>query len=361
VQSNTSNFPGLFCDAAVAGVNNVCGITNGTTTNIPWYTLTGQNGAAPPGTFYEGGIDITALIPGAQCFASFMATSRSSTTTTAEIKNFVLAAFPVCGISVSKTCTGATVNSAGTAVDTTFNAVVKNTGLGTVYNVSLAEDPSVAATCTITSIDGTATSTPLGTTPVQVKASLGGGATTTVGLTCEGTANGLVNKINASAASSQSLASNDLTANATSNVCQATVTPNLVVNKACDTAKPVQLTADGTLTFQVCNDFTITNTGNETLNNVTVTDTEFVNGASANVNIVSGISLAPGASAPASALYPLHCYTTTTPNVGLSQSSTTGIAFMDQVTNISYQGEFDPVPTTTSMGPQAQCPLCPAP
>ena len=43
------------------------------------------------GQFFEGGINITQLLPGSDsCFSAFMATSRSSAEPNASIKNFVI-------------------------------------------------------------------------------------------------------------------------------------------------------------------------------------------------------------------------------------------------------------------------------
>lgn len=100
--TNTSGLSGLFCDSTGDAA---CAITNSGTPTVAWTPPNGSSTMAP-GQFFEGGIDVQALgISGGPCFSSFLATSRSSTTANAEIKNFVLGNFPVCKISVSKTCT----------------------------------------------------------------------------------------------------------------------------------------------------------------------------------------------------------------------------------------------------------------
>ena len=76
-----TNVAGVFCDAG----DRVCGATNNTSLNIPWA------GTVQPGQFFEGGINITQLLPGSDsCFSAFMATSRSSAEPNASIKNFVI-------------------------------------------------------------------------------------------------------------------------------------------------------------------------------------------------------------------------------------------------------------------------------
>jgi hypothetical protein len=88
---------GVFCDS----LDQVCGATNTGNIALPW------NGTVKAGQFFEGGINITKLVGGDGCFASFMATSRSSSVDGAAIKNFILSpGFQTCriGISVTKAC-----------------------------------------------------------------------------------------------------------------------------------------------------------------------------------------------------------------------------------------------------------------
>lgn len=54
-------------------------------------------GGYPQGTLLEGGINITQLLPDSDgCFASFMAETRSSTSPTAQLKDFALGDLPLC-------------------------------------------------------------------------------------------------------------------------------------------------------------------------------------------------------------------------------------------------------------------------
>ena len=101
---------GAVC-AAGDGVNPIaCAIANDENgpndpTPAPWpYTFKdGTEGSFPFETFFEGGINITELVGGPACFSSFMAESRSSSSFTAALKDFVLAEFAVCSIEVTKT------------------------------------------------------------------------------------------------------------------------------------------------------------------------------------------------------------------------------------------------------------------
>lgn len=60
-------------------------------------TPTTPAGGYPQGTFLEGGINITQLLPDSDgCFASFLAETRSSTSETAQLKDFALGDLPLC-------------------------------------------------------------------------------------------------------------------------------------------------------------------------------------------------------------------------------------------------------------------------
>jgi uncharacterized repeat protein (TIGR01451 family) len=78
----------------------VCAIANTDDETAPWsYTPKfGDPGTFPEGSFFEGGVDLDEIFPsGAPCFSTFMAETRASTETTAELKNFVLGNFDTCG------------------------------------------------------------------------------------------------------------------------------------------------------------------------------------------------------------------------------------------------------------------------
>jgi hypothetical protein len=91
--------------ATAAGNAAFCGIVNPTNGTVsPWpFTDKGGNSTFQQGEYYEGGIDLSAF-PGLakECFASMLAESRASTSTSATLKSFVLMGFAACG---SKTVT----------------------------------------------------------------------------------------------------------------------------------------------------------------------------------------------------------------------------------------------------------------
>lgn len=125
--------PSIFCDAG----DRVCGGTNNTNISIPWA------GTVQPGQFFEGGVNITRLLPGSDsCFASFMATSRSSSEPNASIKNFILSSFPVCKLDVTTMCEKAEFQAASNNVMNFIKGMVVNDGGGAVSNVVVTNNPA---------------------------------------------------------------------------------------------------------------------------------------------------------------------------------------------------------------------------
>jgi hypothetical protein len=76
-----------------------CGTVNPTAgTTSPWsFTDKSGNTTFAQGEFYEGGIDLSNFGLANECFASTLAESRSSTSTSATLKSFVLGGFGACG------------------------------------------------------------------------------------------------------------------------------------------------------------------------------------------------------------------------------------------------------------------------
>jgi uncharacterized repeat protein (TIGR01451 family) len=106
-----------------------CATVNQSPTSSPWpYTPKANEGG--PGTFqtsafFEGGINITQLIPDAGCFTAFTAETRSSTPFDAVLKDFLIGDLDTCvrDVSVAKTPDGGTAN-AGDPIS--FTIVVTN-------------------------------------------------------------------------------------------------------------------------------------------------------------------------------------------------------------------------------------------
>jgi hypothetical protein len=101
-------------DSAKCGTeanDDFCGIVNPNTIELPWpfvdksgTTLpddpndpdTDPEPAALNGEFYEGGVNLTALDLGDRCFTTVGAETRSSTSTTAVLKDFIIGEFGSC-------------------------------------------------------------------------------------------------------------------------------------------------------------------------------------------------------------------------------------------------------------------------
>lgn len=127
---------GAICGAGGAAADLACAISNSEgeandPTPSPW-PYTSKDGfvdSFPFETFFEGGINISQLIGGDGCFASFMAETRSSSSFTAQLKDFITGAFPLCGFEVDKMCE-ADINASDTEVTVSFYGNLDNTGVG---------------------------------------------------------------------------------------------------------------------------------------------------------------------------------------------------------------------------------------
>jgi uncharacterized repeat protein (TIGR01451 family) len=116
-----------------------CGTVNRSPQTSPWpYTPKANEGS--PGTFltgafFEGGINITRLVPDAGCFTGFIAETRTSTPFDARLKDFVTGNFNLCSISVTKT--GDTLSKVGDPAD--YTVTIQNTGSLTLYKDDITD------------------------------------------------------------------------------------------------------------------------------------------------------------------------------------------------------------------------------
>lgn len=125
---------------------NICGRVNGSSTPAPWdYTPksnVGVPGTFPANTFFEGGIDLTAFAGGQQvCFSSFLVETRSSTSTTAQLKDFALDGFDTCAAKISIGASG--VNEVG---DTHTFTVKVERSFGGAFTGVAGLNPAVTLT-----------------------------------------------------------------------------------------------------------------------------------------------------------------------------------------------------------------------
>ncbi len=116
-----------------------CGTVDRSPQTAPWpYTPKANEGS--PGTFltgafFEGGINLTRLVPDAGCFTGFMAETRTSTPFDARLKDFVTGNFTLCSIAVTKT--GDTLSKVGDDVD--YTVTITNDGALTLYKDDISD------------------------------------------------------------------------------------------------------------------------------------------------------------------------------------------------------------------------------
>jgi len=131
------------CASSATGAHIACAIAN-TVGGIPsvWaYTpKAGAAGQFPVASFFEGGINVTQLLGGAPCLSSFIVETRSSTSNSAQLKDFLRGSFVLCGLNATKTCRGnGTVNSGGASIHYAFDGTVTNTGGGVASDVLVVD------------------------------------------------------------------------------------------------------------------------------------------------------------------------------------------------------------------------------
>jgi hypothetical protein len=136
-----------------AGNLDACAITNPTETPAPTFwgyvPKFGTAGQFPPQSFFEGGVDLNKIFPtGVPCFSSFLAETRSSSSITAQLKDFAEGSFNLCKITVTKNCNFVGVTPDGTALQYTFSGTVHNDGSGPVYDVQVIDTPGATGTQT---------------------------------------------------------------------------------------------------------------------------------------------------------------------------------------------------------------------
>ncbi|MGH8518187.1 MAG: hypothetical protein ACREUE_12090, partial [Panacagrimonas sp.] len=122
----TPAFHGTNCGTGTAN-DNACGVTNTGTVDAPWpYTPKfGADGSFPAVSYFEGGVNLSALFPqGIPCLSTFLAETRTSQSEDAVLKDFALGQFELCSFNVAKT--GPTIGKVGD--DVTFSITITNTG-----------------------------------------------------------------------------------------------------------------------------------------------------------------------------------------------------------------------------------------
>jgi hypothetical protein len=358
-----------------AGVDVACAIANRTATPVPavWpggYTFKGggNGGNFPISTLFEGGINITQLLgTNATCFSSFMAMTRTSASTTAQLKDFVVDRFPLCGISVSKTCNGTTtVSPDGAHFRNEYTVAITNTGAGPVHDAAFVEAANLDGdhSCKLTEIDGQdVADVPLVAGSAQTIASLlPSGGVATAKVQCDTLDNPFTNSVSAQAYAAPPvqgqplplLLTTDVVAN--SPACTAfQIEGELLITKACANRHDANnvlvtpaVTMNASLVPKVCVDIGVTNDSNQRVTGIQIVDDMLSAAATP-----APFALDPGASR----MFENLCYTPDTGDDPL-ETNPGKISFTDQAyaegTGVLTQQTLASAPVT------ATCKLCPS-
>lgn len=325
-----------------------CAITNeefgpNDPTPSPW-SYTSKDGFVdefPYETFFEGGANLSDLLGGDTCFASFMAETRSSSSFTASLKDFRLDSFPVCAISVTKTCSGGTLNAANTMITYDVTGMVTNDGFGTVYNVGVSDSPAFDAGSLMWSGDPTS---------LAGQTSIGYSATITVPLAQNGTGD----TVTATANTASDNMGTSLSDTASATCPTIMVNPAAMVTKNCSSVVAVE---NNTVVAKVNVNGEVCNTGDSTLSNVTVTDNKAGILLSGATLVAPADPMNPGDTMGACQNYSGN-YTPTAAldNSDMPTTDPSAVVFKDSVTVTATDIFGAPLsPTPTAM---ATCPLC---
>ena len=326
-----------------------CGITNTTAGETPPWAYLSKSGTTsfPTATFFEVGINISDVFAAAgggavPCFSSFMAETRSSSSVDAELKDFALHSFPVCGVAVSKVCKDPKLVS-NTLIGYTIEGRVQNTGFGTLNNVTLTDNPAAATAFDRFACDAAnlPTGTALGGFGNGV--SLAPLASACYRSTFNTTTNGQDDVVTASASAGGAT----VTAQAAADCPDLKLSPLLDVTKSCSTTLALD---NNKLVVKVDVAGSVCNTGDSTLLNVTVTDTDIAGNL-----LGTALTLATGACQTFAASY-FPSSAENRLNLGTS-TLVPGLAkFSDTVTATATAPLGFQVPPDTAT---AECTLCP--
>lgn len=363
--------------ADIAGQADVaCATTNNAATPSYWPFVPkfGSAGTFPAESFFEGGIDLTALV-GNVCLHSFMANTRTSHSETADLKDLALGDFNTCGSIdlVRKTCNGKDGLGYDPATErylTTHQLTLRNDGGGSdVFDVSIREDAvGPGNSCTITAISGgsgghAALPIPIADnqTFYKVANSLAPGVANqmSVTLTCASTLNPFANSATVRAGEnpggSNLSDSYSETADDIATSCTFDAAPSLTLTKACD--NPVVLDPANGFKPLVCVDITLKNTSNPAQAvDVTYFSDAHMDGTTAdllgNIPLVNNRrTLAPGATVNAR-----DCYTPTAPD-----NNQTLPGLVNYSDTVSALGTGRASGTAEAEEQSDTCPLCPVP
>jgi uncharacterized repeat protein (TIGR01451 family) len=251
---------GAECD--LPGDEDACATVNAVNTASPWAFLNKSGSDAfAPGEFYEGGINLDTVFGGdAPCFSGFLAETRSSQSTTAQLKDFALGNFNTCQPPTIETqVSSSTSDFGGNVTDTATLSGNDGPASGTVTFFICTPSHVTAAGCPSGGVQ-------VGS-PVAVDTTANGGSATsaayTVGLTAAAAGKYCWRAVYAPDADSQYLAASHT--NATTE-CFTVAPATIEIEKTANPAGPVS--AGAGIGFDV----TVTNNGTQTTLGISVND-----------------------------------------------------------------------------------------
>jgi hypothetical protein len=142
-------------------VHTTCGASNTAVKPSPWFydAKSGPDNSFPQGSFYEGGVNLSALGHGDTCVASFIAETRSSQSVDAVLKDFASGSFSLCSAKIEIAADG--VNRVGAShpvtvtVTQTQNGVDSPAADGTIVDLDIVSGPGTLSAETCTTTNGT--------------------------------------------------------------------------------------------------------------------------------------------------------------------------------------------------------------
>ncbi|MFL5725157.1 MAG: isopeptide-forming domain-containing fimbrial protein [Chloroflexota bacterium] len=249
---------GAACDVS-EGTFDICARTNAAITNAPW-TFENKDGDNDfgIGQFFEGGINLSDMFGGeAPCFGAFLAETRSSQETDAQLKDFALGDFNTCvPPDITTTSSVSTADFGQTVTDTANLSGSNGAVTGTV-------DFFICTPAQVTAAGCPAGSGSLVTDNAAINAGVAVSTGYTIGLTAAAAGTYCWRAEYTPSASSDYLAASHT--NATTE-CFTVAPPTIDITKTANPAGPVS--AGDQIGF----DITVTNTGTTTAHGVTVSD-----------------------------------------------------------------------------------------
>jgi len=270
-QCADSNLRVLAIPNSSCGSSIYCGVTNSAATNSTW-----EGSLASP-LFFEGGVNLTAAFAAVgvtqlPCFSSFLVETRSSQSTSAVLKDFLAGGFPVCGLSLTKACGTPTIAANGTQVNYPVNGLVTNTGVGTLYNVSVFDTPQGGTAKPAILVSNNVSGSPNFNTSVLGAGETGtwSDSTTSSAASASDSAIAQGGLSSTTVPNGSSTQTNTVTSTIASKTCTSTFSTSLGVTKSCSTSLQVANSVVGVL---VSFSGTVYNNGPSQVTGVSIKDT----------------------------------------------------------------------------------------